>query len=115
MRSEEIAVALTALQHEDTMSETIEKVAAAISHRRQKHRYGSVMTPWGDSAMAESFRREQLEIASDAIEAMRFTDDYFAAVVKALRCRDDEMHRNAVRQVHQAWIDAAINAEERQG
>lgn len=48
-------------------SELDERVGRAISDHRQKLRYGRVMTAWGESAMAESFRREQMEFARVAI------------------------------------------------
>jgi|SRR5579863_7168928 len=50
--------------------DTVERCAKAISDQRQIHRYGHVMTPWGDNAMADSFRREQIELAQAAIRAL---------------------------------------------
>ncbi len=85
------------------MSELIEKVAAAISDQRQKHRYGSVMTPWGDNAMADSFRREQLELSRAAIAAMR------EPTAKMLEAGDSIVAEGVWRDM----IDAALNAEDR--
>lgn len=64
-------------------SELEERVAAAISDQRQRDRYGSVMTPWLDSAMADSFRREQIVLARAAISEVhrwRPLDDHAMAL-----------------------------------
>lgn len=57
----------------------------------------------------EAHWKEHVHAAEFAIAAMPLpNDDYFAAVVKALGCRNDEAHRDAVRKVHQMWIDEAL-------
>lgn len=98
------------------MSEMIERMAASISDRRQLHRYGSVVTPWGDRTMADSFKREQIEIACAVIDVMR---EPTIEMILASDIRDDEYYitdpATFVTEIWQAMIDAAKSPAVREG
>lgn len=48
-------------------SELEERVAEAVSERRQMHRYGEVCTQWRSPAMDAGYIRDQLDLARAAI------------------------------------------------
>jgi hypothetical protein len=85
------------------MSEMVERVAVAI--RRQKFertRRTSVFDP-------SNITQDELDEARAAIVAMRDPgNEYFTAIVLSLACRNDALHRDAVKQTHEAFIDAAL-------
>lgn len=89
------------------MREIIERVARAVCRagfRNLTHSESiqSVDAIWGDCASE----------ARAAIAEMRdLPDDYYLALVRSLNCRPDNLHVEAVRNVHRMFIDAILKNE----
>lgn len=85
------------------MNELIERMtkAKAISNEQN----GAL--PW--EALNKHAKQWHYDEVIAMLKVMREpTDDYCIAIVKALGCKPDKLHLDAVRNVHRNYIDAAL-------